>query len=121
MGSTLIYTLNNHLRICIQDVSISSSKVGKKTPQPVNTLVHMALNSLFGSFPSFIIVLSSLVAQRVRNLPALQETWVQLLGQKDPLEKETETLSSILAWKIPWTQEPGRLQSMGSQELDTTK
>ena len=52
---------------------------------------------------------------------ALQETWVRFLGQKDPLEKETETLSSILAWKIPWTQEPGRLQSMGSQELDTTK
>ena len=96
-------------------------KSGEKTPQPVNTLVHMALNSLFGSFPSFIIVLSSLVAQRVKNLPALQETWVRFLGQKDPLEKETETLSSILAWKIPWTQEPGRLQSMGSQELDTTK
>ena len=49
-----------------------------------------------------------------------QETWVQSLGQKDPLEEEMATHSSILAWKIPWTEEPGRLQSMGSQELDMT-
>ena len=50
----------------------------------------------------------------VKNLPAKQETWVQSLGQEDPLEKETATHSSILAWKIPWMEEPGRLQSMGS-------
>ena len=47
--------------------------------------------------------------------------WVQSLGQEDPLEKEMATPSSILAWKIPWTEEPGRLQSMGSQELDMTE
>ena len=50
----------------------------------------------------------------VNNLPAKQETWIQSLGQEDPLEKEMATHSSILAWKIPWTEEPGRLQSMGS-------
>ena len=50
----------------------------------------------------------------------MQETWVQFLGLEDPLEKEMATHSSILAWEIPWTEETGGLQSMGSQELDTT-
>ena len=63
---------------------------------------------------------ASLVAQLVKNLPAMQETWVRFLGQEDPLQKEMATHSSIRAWKIPWTEEPGGLQSMGSQELDTT-
>ena len=56
-----------------------------------------------------------LVAQMVKHLPAMQETWVQSLGCEDPLEKEMAAHSGILAWKIPWTEEPGRLQSMGSQ------
>ena len=51
----------------------------------------------------------------VKNPPTMQETWVQSLGQEDPLEKEMATHSSTLAWKIPWTEEPGRLQSMGLQ------
>ena len=51
----------------------------------------------------------------VKNLPAMQETWVQSLGQEDPLEKGMATYSSILAWRIPWTEKPGGLQSMGSQ------
>ena len=51
----------------------------------------------------------------VKNLPAMQETQVRSLGQEDPLEKEMATHSSILAWRIPWTEEPGGLQSMGSQ------
>ena len=55
-----------------------------------------------------------LVAQRVKNLPAMQETWVQFLGWEDPPKKEMATHSSILAWEIPWTEEPGGLQSMGS-------
>ena len=63
---------------------------------------------------------ASLVAQLVKNLPAVQETWVRSLGQEDALEKEMATHSSILAWRIPWTEEPGGLQSMGSQELDMT-
>ena len=54
-----------------------------------------------------------LVAQMVKNLPEMQETQVQLLGQEDPLEKENATHSSILAWQIPWTEESGGLQSMG--------
>ena len=58
---------------------------------------------------------ASLVAQTVKNLPAIQETWVQSLGQEDPLEKGMTTDSSILAWEISWTEEPGRLQSMGLQ------
>ena len=55
-----------------------------------------------------------LVAQMVKNLPALQETWLQSLGWEDPLEKGVATHSSILAWRIPWTEEPGRLQSMAT-------
>ena len=55
------------------------------------------------------------MAQEVKNLPAVLETWVQSLGRADPLEKEMATHSSILAWRIPWTEEPGRLQSTGSQ------
>ena len=63
---------------------------------------------------------ASLVAQLVKNLPAMQETWVQFLGWEDTLEKEMATHSSIPAWRIPWTEETGRLQSMGSQESDTS-
>ena len=54
-----------------------------------------------------------LVAQRLNSLPAMQETWVQSLGWEDPLEKEKAIHSSILAWRIPWTKEPGRLQVHG--------
>ena len=57
---------------------------------------------------------ASLVAQLVKNLPAMQKTLVQSLGQEDPLDKGMATHSSILAWKIPWMEEPGRLQTMGS-------
>ena len=58
--------------------------------------------------------------QSVKNLPAMQETWVRLLSQEDHLEMEMATQFSIFAWRIPWTEEPGRLQRMGSQEFDTT-
>ena len=60
---------------------------------------------------------ASLIAQMVKNPPAMQETLVQPLGWEDCLEKETPTHSSILAWTIPWTEEPGRLQSMGSERV----
>ena len=60
---------------------------------------------------------ASLVAQMVKHLPAVRETWVRSLGWEDPLEKEMATHSSTLACKIPWTEEPGRLQSMGSQRV----
>ena len=62
---------------------------------------------------------ASLVAQMVKNPPAMQETWVRSLGWEDPLEKEMATHCSILAWRILWTEEPGRLQSMGSQKSQT--
>ena len=57
------------------------------------------------------------MAQIVKNLPAMQESWVRSLGQEDPLEAEMATHSSILAWRTPWTEEPGGLQSMGSQRI----
>ena len=60
---------------------------------------------------------ASLVAQRLKHLPAMQETWVQSLGQEDPLEKEMATHSSILAQRIPWTEEPGGRQSTGPQTV----
>ena len=59
----------------------------------------------------------SLGAQRIKNLLAVQETWVQFLGQEDPLENEMATHSSILAWKIAWREEPGRPRSMGWQRV----
>ena len=63
------------------------------------------------------VIRASLVAQMVKYLPAMRETWIQFLGQEDPLEKEMAIHSSTLAWKTPWTEEPDRLQSMGSQRL----
>ena len=61
--------------------------------------------------------MTSLVAQMIKNLPETQETWVQSLGGGDPREREMATHSNILAWRIPWTEEPGGLQSMGSQRV----
>ena len=65
----------------------------------------------------FVFFLASLVVQRVKHLPAVWETKVQSLGREDPLEKEMATYSSILAWGIPWTEGPARLQSTGSQRV----
>ena len=63
------------------------------------------------------VMWASLVAQMVKNLPAIWETWVRSLGQEDPLEESMAPPSSILVWRIPWTEEPGWLQSMGSQRV----
>ena len=68
-------------------------------------------------FCVFSVYQVSLVAQRLKRLPAMQETWVQSLGREDPLEKEMATHSSILAWRILWTEQPGGLQSMGLQRV----
>ena len=62
-------------------------------------------------------LLSIWMVRRVKNLPAMQEMWVRSLGQEDSLEEDVATHSSILAWRIPWTEEPGRLQSTGSQRV----
>ena len=69
------------------------------------------------SFANNCSLPDSLMAQTVKRLPTMQETRVQSLGQEDPLEKEMATHFSTLAWKIPWTEEPGRLQSIGSQRV----
>ena len=61
------------------------------------------------------------MAQTVKNVPAMEETQVQSLGQEDPLEKGMANHSGSLAWRIPWTEEPGRLQSRGCQESDMTE
>ena len=61
------------------------------------------------------------MAHSLKNLPAMQETQVRFLGREDPLDEEMATHSNILAWRTPWTEEPGRLQSMGSQESDMTE
>ena len=76
--------------------------------------LFLNLQSLFNSTT---VIWASLVAQSVKNLPAVQETQVQTLGWEDPMEKEMATHSSSLAWKISWTVEPGGLQSMGSQRV----
>ena len=65
----------------------------------------------------YTLIRASLVAQRLKHLPAMWETWVQSLGWEDPLEKEMATHSSILAWRVPWVEEPGELQSTGSQRV----
>ena len=64
-----------------------------------------------------MIIVIDIVSQRIKLLPAIHETWVLSLGWEDPLEKEMATHYSILAWRIPWTEEPGGLQSMGSQRV----
>ena len=69
----------------------------------------------------FSVCGASLVAQRLKHLPTMLEIWVQSLSREDPLEKEMATHSSILAWRIPWTEEPGGLQSTGRKESDTTE
>ena len=66
-----------------------------------------------------LIYRASLVAQRLKRLPAMRETWVRSLGWEDPLEKEMATYSSILAWRIPWAEEPGKLQSVRLQKSRT--
>ena len=75
------------------------------------------LSRMHLGFLHIFLFWTSLVVQKVKHLPIMQETWVQSPGRKDLLEKEMATHSSILAWKIPWTEDPGRLQSMGSQRV----
>ena len=93
-------------------------------PAPVHQLFYYCtfqgvcvLSRSVISEPHVSYTVASLVAQTVKRLPAMWETWVLSLGQEDPLEKEMATHSSTHAWKILWTKEPGRLQSMGSQTV----
>ena len=86
----------------------------------INTQIYinMSLSTQFKQFNIYILFPASLMAQTVKCLPTMRETWVQSLGQEDLLEKEMAPHSSILAWKIPWMEEPGRLQSMGLQRVE---
>ena len=87
----------------------------------------MAHKELYLTYPSNTVlrkIKASRMALWVKNPPAMQETqetWVQSLSREDPLKKKMATHSSILAWKSPWTEEPGGLQSMGRKESDTTE
>ena len=87
-----------------QDTQVQS--LGPEDPLEKEMATHSSI------FPKL-----RMMAQMVKNLPAIQETRVQSLNPEDSLEKEIATHSSILAWRIPWTQEPGRLQSMGLQRV----
>ena len=73
--------------------------------------VSICISSVLG------VIVASLVAQRLKRLPAMRDAWVQSLGWEDPLEKAMAPHSSILAWRIPWMEEPGGLQSLGSQRV----
>ena len=85
----------------------------KKEKQP-----HIMLNSVISLFIKGIVRASvPSGSRRVKHLLAVWETWVQSLGQEDPLEKDMATHSGVLVWRIPWTEEPGGLQSMGSQRV----
>ena len=101
---------------------------------PINLLVNLCSNIEYKSSPvasgvaqkganapglisQYSIVWTSLVAQTVKHLSTMRETWVRFLGWEDPLEKEMAIHSNTIAWKIPWTVAPGRLQSMGSQRV----
>ena len=88
-------------------VSLKLKLSSPKIKNPISTQINITHTQLW----------ASLVVQKVKNLPAMQETWVQSLGQEDPLEKGMATHSSILAWRIPWTKEPGGLQFMGSKRV----
>ena len=94
-----------------QALSLVSSWMLSQVP------THFEFNTAQGVF---LEECKDLFARNVKNLPVMQETQVQTLGGEEPLEKERATHSSILAWEIPWTEEPGELQSMGSQESDVT-
>ena len=95
-------------------------------PEQTHTCTYCSYIIAVISFPTicfsglccpYVLSVASLVAQTVKRLPAVREIQVRLLSRKDPLEKEMATHSSALAWKIPGTEKPGRLQSMGSQRV----
>ena len=108
-------------RFLLQCVKVKSeSEVAQSCPTLSNPMgCSPPGSSIHGIFQATVLCIkwASLVAQTVKHLPATQETWVQSLGQEDLLEKEMATHSSTLAWKIPWMEEPGRLQSLGSQRV----
>ena len=83
----------------------------------MTTLILTFPQVYIGDVSTSSVLWASLVAQTIKNLPEMWETWVRALGWEDPLKKEMAIHSSAIAWKIAWTEEPGRLQSMGSQRV----
>ena len=96
---------------------VQKAKLEFALHQPLFTYHLHRIHSYLHSIYIVYCIVASLVAQSVKNLPAVQETWIRSLGWEEPLEKEMATHSSILAWKISWTEGPGGLQSVGSQRL----
>ena len=111
------YTRKTHRSPCI--IFITLNAIFYTECCLTSTKLIMAISFLVFRHTRYVNC-ASLVAQLVKNLPAMQEMWVQSLGQEDPLEKEMEIHSSILAWEIPWTEKPCGLWSMWSQESYTT-
>ena len=114
-----MYTNTLRLELYNSVTTREKSLLGEMEGGRLPHLTHIPLNHLSfwqGVWASW----ASPVAQLVKNPPAILETWVQSLGQEDPLKKEMANCSSILAWRIPWTEEPGGLQSTGLQDSDTT-
>ena len=107
MVSTMKFLLGHMLPRKNSTQWLETERVGK---QSMSLLLQNKISSLY-------LFMASLVAWMVKHLPTMQETWVWSLGQEDTLEKEMATHSSIHAWKISWTEEPGGLQSMGSQRV----
>ena len=119
------------VHLCLRVISSSGRAVPSASPPSLAAAIPSKfLSCLFlpeviwevwrwlqGEFPFPTWDWASLVVRMVKNLPAMQKTWVRSLGLEDPREKEMATHSSILAWKIPWTEEPGGIQSMGSQRV----
>ena len=101
-------------------IAMSSSR-GSSQPRDWTqvSFILSIMSQIIGAFSTWLG--ASLVAQTVKNLPAMQKTQVWSLGQEDPLEKEMAPHSSILAWRIPWTEKPGGLQSMGLQRVGQTE
>ena len=102
-----------------EEMAIHSSTIAWKIPwtEEPGRLQSMDLQRVGHDWATSFNNWASLVAQTVKCLPSMQETWVRFLGREDPLEKEMAIHSSTLVWKIPWTEEPDRLQSMGSQRV----
>ena len=94
--------------------------IKKKKKGLLDPIVFLFHDFVFKLLLNIRLIGASLIAQSVKNLPAMQETQVRFPGWEDPLEKEMATHSSILAWRIPWTEEPGRVQSIGLKESDPT-
>ena len=116
----LVWNMGPRLDICSYCTGAVPFKLLKVCKYYASVFFHMSAFPFFSEYferSLQFLSLSSLVAQRLKCLPAMRETRVWSLGWEDPLEKEMATHSNILTWRIPWREEPGRLQSMGSQRV----